>query len=82
MMKAIVGLGNPGPEYTGTRHNVGFEVIDELARRWGMKLKSWKSDASMAVAKDHGALHSEPKTNMNLSGEAVQRIIRSNRPIC
>jgi PTH1 family peptidyl-tRNA hydrolase len=73
-MKAIVGLGNPGPEYTGTRHNVGFEVIDELARRWGMKLKSWKSVASMAVAKDHGALLAEPKTFMNLSGEAVQRI--------
>ncbi|HEY3045382.1 MAG TPA: aminoacyl-tRNA hydrolase [Vicinamibacterales bacterium] len=73
-MKAIVGLGNPGPEYKGTRHNIGFEVIDELARRWGLKLKSWKSAAAMAVAKEHETLLAEPKTFMNLSGEAVRKI--------
>lgn len=73
-MKAIVGLGNPGAEYTGTRHNIGFEVVEELARRWGIKLKSWKSVAAMAIANDHGALLAEPKTFMNLSGEAVRKI--------
>ena len=73
-MKAIVGLGNPGAEYAGTRHNVGFEVVDELARRWGIKLKSWKSAASMAVATERDALVAEPSTFMNLSGEAVQKI--------
>jgi PTH1 family peptidyl-tRNA hydrolase len=73
-LKAIVGLGNPGAEYKGTRHNVGFEVVDELASRWGIKLKSWKSVASIAVATERGALIAEPTTFMNLSGEAVQKI--------
>ena len=73
-MKAIVGLGNPGADYKGTRHNVGFDVVDELARRWGIKLKSWKSAASIAVATDRGALIAEPTTFMNLSGDAVRKI--------
>ena len=73
-MKAIVGLGNPGPEYTATRHNLGFEVVDELARRWDVKLKSWKSIAALAVVNQHDALLAEPKTFMNLSGDCVQRI--------
>jgi PTH1 family peptidyl-tRNA hydrolase len=73
-MKAIVGLGNPGAEYEGTRHNVGFEVIDEVARRWHVRLKSWKSVAALAVAPDHDALLAAPKTFMNLSGQAVQAV--------
>jgi peptidyl-tRNA hydrolase, PTH1 family len=73
-MKAIVGLGNPGGEYAGTRHNVGFDVIDEVARRWGAKLKAWKSVAALAVVPTHGVVLAEPTTFMNLSGEAVQRI--------
>ena len=70
-MKAIVGLGNPGPEYAATRHNVGFEVVDELARRWQVKLKKWRKVGTLALAKDHDALLMEPTTFMNLSGEAV-----------
>ena len=73
-MKAIVGLGNPGAEYKATRHNLGFEVVDELARRWEVKLKSWKSIAALAVAQQHDALLAQPKTFMNLSGDCVQRI--------
>ena len=73
-MKAIVGLGNPGAEYKATRHNLGFEVVDELARRWDVKLKSWKSIAALAVAQQHEALLAQPRTFMNLSGECVQRI--------
>ena len=70
-MKAIVGLGNPGKDYDGTRHNVGFEVVDELARRWRTPLKSWKSVASLARVAEHDVVLVKPKTFMNLSGHAV-----------
>lgn len=73
-MKAIVGLGNPGPEYEGTRHNVGFAVVEELARRWHAKLKSWKSIANVGLLPGRDALLAEPMTFMNASGEAVGRI--------
>jgi PTH1 family peptidyl-tRNA hydrolase len=70
-MKAIVGLGNPGDAYAATRHNVGFEVIDELARRWQVTLKKWRRVAVLAIAKERDSLLMEPTTFMNLSGEAV-----------
>jgi PTH1 family peptidyl-tRNA hydrolase len=70
-MKAIVGLGNPGDEYAATRHNVGFEVIDELARRWQVTLKKWRKVAVVAIAKERDSLLLEPTTFMNLSGGAV-----------
>ncbi len=73
-MKLIVGLGNPGAEYVGTRHNLGFEVVDELARRWKMRLKTWKVVADVAVASDRGVALAKPKTFMNLSGQAVNVI--------
>ena len=74
-MKAIVGLGNPGTEYAGTRHNVGFDVVDELARRWGAKLKKWKSTADLAIVKEREVLLVEPKTFMNESGLAVSGVM-------
>jgi len=73
-MKAIVGLGNPGAEYKGTRHNLGFEIVDELARRWRVRLKSWKSVADLVLVGPRGALLAKPKTFMNASGEAVGRV--------
>jgi peptidyl-tRNA hydrolase, PTH1 family len=73
-LKAIVGLGNPGREYEATRHNVGFEVVNELARRWHLRLKSWKSLADVVVAGGRGVVLVEPKTFMNASGDAVQRV--------
>jgi PTH1 family peptidyl-tRNA hydrolase len=75
-MKAVVGLGNPGDGYTGTRHNVGFDVVDTLAKRWHAKLKNWKSIASVAVVTDRDVVLVKPLTFMNLSGQAVGEIAR------
>ncbi len=68
---AVVGLGNPGEEYADTRHNVGFQVVDELARRW--RLSSWRSRYRAKVARRPGGSATvlvKPQTYMNLSGEA------------
>ena len=73
-MKLIVGLGNPGDEYKATRHNVGFDVVEELSRRWDVRLKSWKAIADLAMVGDRGVLLAAPRTFMNASGEAVGRI--------
>jgi PTH1 family peptidyl-tRNA hydrolase len=74
-LKAIVGLGNPGTEYSGTRHNVGFDVVDELARRWTVRLKKWKTTADLAVVTDREVLLVEPRTFMNESGLAVSAVM-------
>ena len=74
-MKAIVGLGNPGREYAGTRHNIGFDVLDEVARRWHVQLRPWKSVADVAVVSNRSVVLVEPQTYMNLSGDAVSRIV-------
>lgn len=74
-MKAIVGLGNPGTEYAGTRHNVGFDVVDELARRWKARLTKWKSVADRAVVTDHDVVLVKPRTYMNDSGRAVSAMM-------
>jgi PTH1 family peptidyl-tRNA hydrolase len=76
-MKLIVGLGNPGPRYRGTYHNVGFDVVDEVARRRGVGFDAAPADALMArVRDDGGALLVKPLTFMNLSGEAVGALQR------
>jgi peptidyl-tRNA hydrolase, PTH1 family len=74
----VVGLGNPGKEYTRSRHNVGAEVVDELARRCGTSLKRSKEralTAEVTMAGKRVAL-AFPTTYMNLSGESVTALVR------
>ena len=76
-MKLIVGLGNPGAQYRGTRHNIGFAVVDELARRQTVDFDA--SPVEALVAKVRGAepvLLAKPMTFMNDSGEAVGGLAR------
>ncbi len=77
-MKVIVGLGNPGQEYSKTRHNVGFMTVDALAEHLG--IHNWKNkfDAQIAEGKIGGepVLLVKPQTFMNLSGNAVGAILR------
>ena len=74
----VVGLGNPGAEYARTRHNAGFLVLEELARRasagWNLEKKF---DARMAKQDQDGrkVLLAQPQTFMNLSGEAVNALM-------
>jgi PTH1 family peptidyl-tRNA hydrolase len=74
----IVGLGNPGPEYRGTRHNVGFEVVDELADRHRIKLDKSKHRARIGLGKigETQVCLVKPLTYMNLSGQAVGPLAR------
>lgn len=77
-MKAIAGLGNPGPQYHGTRHNVGFAVADEIARRAGLTFETSPADALIARWRrsDEAVLLAKPLTFMNNSGQAVGELAR------
>lgn len=72
-MKLVVGLGNPGDRYRGTRHNVGFAVVDELARRHDLGFEAAPAEAVLARWRraDDLVLLVKPLTFMNVSGEAV-----------
>ncbi|PSL27125.1 PTH1 family peptidyl-tRNA hydrolase [Planomicrobium soli] len=73
MMKLIIGLGNPGKTYAGTRHNIGFEVIDFLADKWNAPLtqSKFKGMYSIIHRPEGKVMLLKPLTYMNLSGEAV-----------
>lgn len=78
--RLVVGLGNPGPDYRRTRHNVGFELLDHVALKEGLlfetsrSLEGYEGPANSLCARLHDpdALLVKPQTFMNLSGEAVQ----------
>jgi PTH1 family peptidyl-tRNA hydrolase len=75
-MKLVVGLGNPGRRYAGTRHNIGFDVLDRLTGRHGLEWESAPADALMTRWRAAGALLAKPLTFMNLSGQAVGELLR------
>lgn len=76
-MKLIIGLGNPGPEHETTRHNIGFMVVDKLARELGITTAIWeKSDKHKAlVAKISDVILVKPLTFMNNSGITVKSLV-------
>lgn len=75
-MKLVVGLGNPGPEYRDTRHNVGFTVVDALVERWRVA-DQWREKfgalqiKTAAAGGDGAVIVAKPLTFMNRSGDAV-----------
>ena len=74
MPRAIIGLGNPGERYAKTRHNAGFLVVDELARRWQVTFKSGKGSYVLARNSNWDAILMKPTTYMNNSGQAVRHL--------
>jgi len=74
-VKLVAGLGNPGPRYVQTRHNVGYAVVDQLARRWSVSVEKYErryeallGDGQVA---DQRVLLVKPQTYMNLSGRSL-----------
>lgn len=82
-MKLIAGLGNPGPRYAESRHNVGFRVVDELARRWAVDVSRYDRhfEGLLGQAQRAGqpVLLLKPATYMNLSGQCVAAVWRYYR---
>ncbi|MBU1290978.1 aminoacyl-tRNA hydrolase, partial [bacterium] len=77
-MKIVVGLGNPGSKYEFTRHNIGFRIVDNLARDMETefkKAKSYYSLISRGMINNHKVILVKPQTFMNLSGRAVNRVV-------
>lgn len=72
-MKVIVGLGNPGTKYAGTRHNIGFDTVAALADKYSIKLKDKKFNGLIGEGFIEGekVMLVQPQTYMNLSGECV-----------
>jgi PTH1 family peptidyl-tRNA hydrolase len=74
----VVGLGNPGLKYEFTRHNIGFRIVDSLARNIEIefkKVKSYYSLISRGMINTHKVILIKPQTFMNLSGRAVSKVV-------
>lgn len=81
-MKLVVGLGNPGGQYAGTRHNIGWMVLDRLADRAGWTGRGRDRDAASSVRGRHAGLDlvlAKPLTYMNDSGLAVRKLLARER---
>lgn len=74
----IVGIGNPGPDYARTRHNVGFRVVEVLAKRWGVRRDEARFQSIFAVTRINGNSVGllKPLTYVNLSGASVQAAVQ------
>ena len=75
--RLIVGLGNPGPRYRDTRHNVGFGCVDLLAQRWGIAVNDRRRTTVLGQGYRNGqpVVLAKPRTFMNLSGESVAYLL-------
>ena len=75
----VVGLGNPGQEYEGTRHNAGFMAVDLLASKLG-RFTGWRREGAMLRGEGRAGRHNvsvaKPQTYMNRSGQALRELIR------
>lgn len=80
-MHLIVGLGNPGREYAGTRHNMGFDTIDRLAGQYLVSVhgNAMKAEYGKGLIAGERVILMKPQTYMNLSGEAVQAYLHYYR---
>ena len=76
-MYLIVGLGNPEPEYSNTRHNMGFDVINQLAQKYHIQVekKGFDSFYGSGRIEDEKVILCKPQTFMNLSGEAIVKFV-------
>ncbi len=76
-MYLIVGLGNPEPEYSRTRHNMGFDVINKLAQKYNIDVekRGFKSIYGTGIIENEKVILCKPQTYMNLSGDAIIEIM-------
>ena len=76
-MHLIVGLGNPGKEYEGTRHNIGFDVIDCLANKYNIEINrtKFKGICGEGIINGNKVILLKPNTYMNLSGESIKEVV-------
>ena len=77
-MLIVAGLGNPGRKYAKTRHNVGYDVIDEIAKTCGIKMNEHRFQASVGTGflEDEKVILIKPETYMNHSGESISEVVR------
>ena len=76
-MYLIVGLGNPEPEYSKTRHNMGFDVINKIATKYNIKVekKGFNSLYGTGIIENEKVILCKPQTYMNLSGESIIQFV-------
>lgn len=82
-MNIVLGIGNPGSEYRGTRHNIGFAVVDALAKKHRASFRKWTPLALRAVAEtpEGSACLIKPQTYVNRSGKVIPAIISEYGPL-